>query len=207
MPNRGSTVEELLRRAGRGDTVAVDDLLRRHRSRLRRMVAVRLNARLLARVDPSDVVQDALATAVERLPQYLREQPLPFYPWLRQIAWDRLVKLHQRHVKAERRSVLRESPLLADHSAIELASYLAADSTSPSRLLARRELQARIRAALEQLDPQDREVLVMRHLEQLQVSEIAAILRISEGAVKMRRLRAAKRFRELLDNDLGEGAE
>ena len=100
--------DELLERAGRGDAQARADLLARHRERLRRMVALRMDRRLSPRVDPSDVVQDALAEAHRQLPDYLLERPLPFYPWLRQIAWDRLVQQHRRHLHAGRRSVRRE---------------------------------------------------------------------------------------------------
>src|SRR6266550_4078148 len=99
---------ELLDRTRGGDVAAGQELLTRHRARLRRMVEVRLDRRLAPRVDPSDVVQEALADAARRLDDYLRQRPLPFYPWLRRLAWERLVKLHQRHIGAERRSVTRE---------------------------------------------------------------------------------------------------
>src|SRR5215470_6717040 len=91
--------EELLRRSQAGDRDARGALLQRHRKRLRRMVALRLDRRLASRLDPSDVVQDVLAAADRRLDEYLSERPLPFYPWLRQIAWDRLVYEHRRHVR------------------------------------------------------------------------------------------------------------
>src|SRR6516164_5374655 len=104
--------DALLAQASQGDADAGQRLLARHRDRLKRMVAVRLDRRLLARLDPSDVVQEALAEAARRLPDYLRERPLPFYPWLRQLAADRLVTLHRRHVRAQRRSVRREEPAL-----------------------------------------------------------------------------------------------
>ncbi len=207
VPAKDSDTEQLICRADRGDTAAMQQLLDRHRDRLRRMVAVRLDPRLSARVDPSDVVQEALAEAAEKLPAYLRERPLPFYPWLRQIAWQRLIDLHRRHVRSKRRSVTREArPAvdLADQSAVDLAGQLMGGGTSPSGRLLRAELHDRVRSALSQLSARDREVLVMRHLEQLQVGEIAALLDISEGAVKMRRLRAAERLRELLDDELGE---
>src|SRR5437870_3588834 len=100
--------EELLRRAGEGDAVARGALLDRHRRRLRQMIACRMDPRLAARLDPSDVVQETLAEADRRLDGYLNERPLPFYPWLRKLAWDRLVEQHRRHLRARRRSVLRE---------------------------------------------------------------------------------------------------
>jgi RNA polymerase sigma-70 factor, ECF subfamily len=198
--------EELLRQAAGGDAGARQQLLARHRDRLRRMVAVRLDPRLAARVDPSDVVQEALIEADRKLADYLEHRPVPFYPWLRRLAWERLVKLHERHVRAKRRSVLREEPgilALPEDSAVLLAQRLAGEESSPSRGLLRREMQERVRAALARLAAGDREVLVLRYLEQLATAEIAAVLAIGEGAVKMRHRRALDRLSRLLT----EGAE
>jgi RNA polymerase sigma-70 factor (ECF subfamily) len=127
--------DELLRLTGAGDRGARGALLERHRDRLRRMIALRIDPRLAARVDPSDVVQEALAEADRRLDRYVHEQPLPFYPWLRQLAWDRLADQHRRHVQADRRSVKREEAApwgLPDSSAAELADRLFAPGESPS---------------------------------------------------------------------------
>src|SRR3954463_5256867 len=99
--------EHLLLRAAAGDESARGRLLDRHRDRLRRMVAVRADPRLAARVDPSDVVQETLADAACKLDGYLRNRPLPFYPWLRRLAQERLAALHRQHVRAKRRSVSR----------------------------------------------------------------------------------------------------
>lgn len=193
--------EELMRRAQHGDRSAIDDLLGRHRRRLRQMVAVRIDPRLSARVDPSDVVQEALVEAARKLPDYTRERPLPFYPWLRQIAWNRLVDLHRRNVLAQARSVTREARCgmeLSDQSVADLAGRLVASGTSPSQQLQRRELRDWLRTRLAQLSERDREVLVLRHLEELSVNEIAAVLSISVEAVKKRHVRALERLRELL---------
>src|SRR5579872_1163031 len=100
--------DQLLEQAEAGDRAAVNQLLIRHRSRLRTMVRLRLDPRLAARVDPSDVVQEAFIEAHRRFDRYVRDRPLPFYPWLRQLAWDRLVHLHHRHLTAEKRTVRRE---------------------------------------------------------------------------------------------------
>src|SRR5436190_20534745 len=127
--------DQLLERAGRGDPAALGQLLDRHRDRLRRMVAVRLDRRLAARVDPSDVVQESLAEAARRLPEYLRDRPLPFYPWLRRLAADRLAVLYRRHVRAANRAVGREEPPLPDRSALKLADRLFSRHSDPrSRL-------------------------------------------------------------------------
>jgi RNA polymerase sigma-70 factor (ECF subfamily) len=199
--------DELIQLARGGDPSARDRLLDRHRSRLRRLVRLHLDRRLGARVDPSDVVQETLAEADRRLEEYLRQPPLPLYPWLRQIALDRLLDLRRRHLRARKRSVAREEPGvlgLPDESAAELAARLIDLGSSPSRSLLRQELRERVRAALGRLPERDREVLVLRHLEEMPVREVAAVLGAGEGAVRMRLVRALGRLRDLLDQDLGE---
>jgi RNA polymerase sigma-70 factor (ECF subfamily) len=194
--------EELLERAGTGDRTARQELLARHRGRLRQMVALRIDRRMAARVDPSDVVQEALADAALSLSDYLKHRPLPFYPWLRQFAWERLLQIHRRHVQAQRRSVAREQLRIfdiADESEAILADRLVHASSSPSARLMAAELRERVRAALEALEPNDREVLVLRYLEQLSTKEIAAVLGINEPAVKTRHRRALERLRRRLD--------
>jgi RNA polymerase sigma-70 factor (ECF subfamily) len=193
--------DELLEQAGRGSDSARQQLLSRHRDRLLRMVAVRLDRRMAARLDPSDVVQDVLLDASRNLDGYLAERPLPFYPWLRQFAWARLVDLHRRHVRSRRRSVsLEEAADLAlpDQSALLLVRRLLESATSPSQRAIQAEQRAELKAALAALPARDREVLIMRHLEQLQIGEIASVVGISKGAVKARLLRALLRLRAVL---------
>ena len=196
--------DELLRAAEPGDGSARHRLLARHRSRLRQMVAVHLDRRLAARIDPSDVVQETLMDAARDLPDYLRERPLPFYPWLRQLARQRLDRLHRDHIRRHRRSVVREEGhglLLPDPSADALANLLKASGTSPSRQLIRDEMSRRIQDAMNRLGPNDRELLVMRHLEEMSVAEIGAVLGIGAGAVRTRHVRALARLRSILDDD------
>ena len=197
--------EQLLERIGKGDPVARQQLLARHRDRLRRMVALRLDRRLAARVDPSDIVQESLAAANEQLSDYLRRRPLAFYPWLRQFAWERVAKEYERHVRAQRRSVTREEPPpLPDESVAHLARRLIASATSPSRRLLRDELRDRVRVALGCLKPRDREILVLRYLEGLSNAEAAAVLGIGESTAGMRHLRALERLRTLMGDEDGE---
>jgi RNA polymerase sigma-70 factor, ECF subfamily len=192
--------DELLRLAGDGDRSARDRLLVRCQPRLRRMIAIRMDHRLAARIDPSDVLQDALLDAHGKLSDYLRRRPLPFYPWLRQLAWERLVQLHRRHLRAKRRSVTREEAmLLSDGSAVDLAERLTAGQSSPSDGVIRDEVRQRVRAALDQLRAGDREVLVLRYLERLSTAEMAAVLGIAEGAVRTRHTRALQRLQALLN--------
>ncbi len=196
--------EELLRRAAAGNGSAADQLLVRHRDRLCHMVAIRLDPRVAQRADPSDVVQEALAEAHRRLPQYLVQRPIPFYPWLRQLAWDKLLELHRRHVQAGRRSVAQEcvwEGAVAEPSAVALADQLLQSGTCPSRALMREEMRAQVRRALDQLSPAYREVLVLRFLEQLSTEEAAAVLEISPSAFKARQVRALHKLRLLLNRD------
>ena len=194
-------LDDLMRQAAEGDQVACGRLLESHRSRLRRMVELHMDRRLAARLDSSDVVQDALADAVQKLPGYLRDRPVALYPWLRQLAWERLIQLHRRHLYAQKRSVAREErwthPLWED-SAQELAERLLSLGSSPSSRLRREEVRARVLTALGRLSASDREVLVLRHLEQLTPGEIASVLEVSETVVYTRHLRALERMREFL---------
>jgi RNA polymerase sigma-70 factor (ECF subfamily) len=191
--------EELLLRASEGDRSARGDLLNHHWQRLRRMIALRLDRRVAARVDPSDVLQQTLAVAVEQMSDYLRRRPLPFYPWLRQIAWQRIVDAHRRHLHAGKRSVRREEAMVSDGSALELAGRLFPQRhSSPSARLRRREVCDRVRLALFQLSERNREVLILRYLEKLSPSEIAAVMDLTETAVSMRHARALRQLRTLL---------
>lgn len=204
MPANDSSENQLIERATMGDELAVKALFEQHRGRLLRMVAVRMDPRVATRIDASDVVQESLWEAHEKLSQYAATRPLPLYPWLRQITWQRLMHAHERHLYAMRRSVTREHPqglTLSHDSVFCLAEQLVGDGTSPSRGAMREELQARIRSALSDLPPRDGEVLVMRYLEQMSVCEIAASLQISENAVRMRQLRALQKLRGRLSLD------
>jgi RNA polymerase sigma-70 factor, ECF subfamily len=191
--------EELVKRAAGGDRSARLDLLARHRDRLRRMVEFRFDRRLAPRLDPSDIVQEALADAAHELDEYLKDRPLPFYPWLRQFASQRIARTYERHVKAGKRSVTREVPMpLPDGSVVRLAVRLASAGTNPSGKVVRDEQRERVRAALARLHSRDRDVLALRYLEGLSNTEAAAVLGVAEGAVKMRHLRALERLRVLL---------
>jgi RNA polymerase sigma-70 factor (ECF subfamily) len=197
-------MEALVQRVCRGDPTARGELLERYRPFLLRMVTLRIDRRLAARVDASDIVQETLARANRDLSKYVRRRAVPFSVWLRQIAWERLADEHRLHIRSQRRTVTREQPgdiSLPDDSVIQLADGLLASGTSPSRRLIRDEDRERLRAALASLPERDREILVMRHLEQLDNSEIAAVLSLSEGAVRVRQVRALRRLRTLLDEE------
>jgi RNA polymerase sigma-70 factor, ECF subfamily len=201
-PTGPDETDRLLRDAARGDQTALRSLLERHRERLRRMVALRLDSRLSARVDASDVVQEALMDAARKLADYERDRPLPFYPWLHRLTAERLAVIHRKHRRGTR-SVGREQhdTVWPDDSAGLLVDHLVDRDTTPGHDLVREERRQRVRDALEQLTPPDREVLVMRYIEDLTFPEIAAILEVGESAAKMRHLRAIGRIRTVLRAD------
>jgi RNA polymerase sigma-70 factor, ECF subfamily len=201
MAEANEITQGLLDRAGHGDVVARHTLLERYRRYLRNLVAVRLDRRVARRVDASDIVQEALADASERMEDYLRARPLPFLDWLRRLARDRVVDAHRRHLGSLRRSVARERSTseMTDASVAELGRRLLAPDTSPSNRLDRRERFDRIAAALATLPDRDREVLVMWYLEQRDTREIANTLGITERGVRSRHLRALLRLRGSID--------
>jgi RNA polymerase sigma-70 factor (ECF subfamily) len=201
--------DEWIRLAAAGDRNAMDELLAAHRSRLRQVVAVRLDGRMARRIDASDVVQESLMEASRRLPEYQDQGTVPFFVWLRQLAWQRLAQLYRFHCRAQRRSVVREvDPLPLSHESVMLfADRLAASGMAPSRRLRRQETQEHVRSVLARMAPADQEVLVLRHLEQLSTREIAAVLKISEPAVRHRQRRALQRLTNSLRVSCEGGAD
>jgi RNA polymerase sigma-70 factor, ECF subfamily len=201
IPNSPET-QQLLDQARRGDGAAVERLLADHREPVRRMIGLRLDPAIAARVDASDVVQDVLLEASRRLDDYLRDPAMPFHLWLRHIARDHIIDAHRRHRLAQRRGVDRERPLapagLADHSSLELAARFIDQELTPASAAIRQEMERRLQAALTSLDEDDKEVLLMRHFEQMSNQEVAAVLGLSEAAASMRHLRALRRLKTLL---------
>lgn len=194
--------QELLADVGRGDSEAVNRLLERHRASLRKLVQLRLDRNIARRVDASDIVQDVLLEANARLQDYIADPCMPFHLWLRHLAKDRIIDMHRRHRAAQRRSTDRErslaSPQFADRSSFDLASQLQASELTPAAASIRKELEQRFLAALDQLDDEDRDILLMRHFEQLGNSEVAEALGLSAAAAGMRHLRALRRLRTVL---------
>jgi RNA polymerase sigma-70 factor (ECF subfamily) len=200
-PNSPET-QELLDQARRGEAAAVDRLLATHREPLRRAIDLRLDPALAQRVDASDIVQDVLLEASRRLADYLRQPTLPFHLWLRHIAKDHVIDAHRRHRQAQRRSLDREQPIrpaaLADQSSLELAARFIDQELTPASAAMRQEMERRLHEAIAGLDDDDREVILMRHFEQLSNQEVAAALNLTEAAASMRYLRAVRRLRSVL---------
>ena len=197
-----SQTADILASARNGDPQAVNRLLERHRVSLRRLVQMRLDRALARRVDASDIVQDVLLEANGRLQEYLRDPKMPFHIWLRHLAKDRIIDMHRQHRGAQRRSLDREqalaSPSLADQSSFDLAAQLKDQELTPAAASIRKELEGRFLAALDKMEDEDREILLMRHFEQLGNNETAEALGLSAAAAGMRHLRALRRLRAIL---------
>ncbi len=200
---RSEPDDHLLHAAAGGDTGSLGLLLDCDRDRLRRMVALRLDRRLAGRVDPSDVIQDAQLEAARRLPEFLEHRSMPFFLWLRLITGQRIAQLHRLHLGAQMRNASREVSLqrhpLPEASSAALAANLMGRLTDPPDAVVRAEVKVRLQEALNAMDPLDREVLALRHFEQLSNAEAAIELGVTEEAAKKRHLRAVKRLRAVLE--------
>jgi len=198
-----SELTRLMERAAAGDGGGWKQLLARYHDRLRRMVSLRLDPRLCGRFDPSDVLQEAYLEAHTGLAEYLRDPPLPFFLWLRQLAGHRLGRLHRDHLGRKCRDATREvslfRPGVPGASSAALAERLLGREARPSEAAARLERKLRLEQALNSMDPTDREVLVLRHFEQLTRAEAARELGITEAAAAKRYLRALERLKAELD--------
>ena len=203
---------ELLQRAKSHRTGAVDELLERHRESLRRMIRTRMDQALNRRVDASDIVQDVLLEASQRLDDYLADPRMPFGLWLRHIAQDRIIDLHRRHRLAARRSLDREQPLspaaYRNDSSMDLAAQLRDREITPAAAALRKELETQFLTAMDKMSDDDRDLLMMRHFEGLSNSDVSEVLGLTPSAAGMRHLRALRRLREIIGtDDIGPGTD
>jgi RNA polymerase sigma-70 factor (ECF subfamily) len=200
-PSPDST-RRLLNDAKTGEATAVDRLLGEFREPLRKVIGLRLDPVLARRVDASDIVQDVLIEANLRLTEYLKNPTMPFHLWLRHLAQDRIIDTHRRHRTAQRRSIDKEQPIQrpawADQSSVQLVAQLIDTEQTPASAAIQQELQRRLNDALTELGEDDREVILMRHHEQLSNQEVAEALDLSEAAASMRYLRALRKLRSVL---------
>jgi RNA polymerase sigma-70 factor (ECF subfamily) len=194
--------DELIRLAAVGDREAWGSLLAKHRERLCRMVALRMDHRLQGRIDASDVIQEAYIDASRCLADYLQNPVLPFFLWLRFLTGIRLAKLHRHNLGTQMRDAGREISLycgtMPATSSAALAAQLLGRESRPSEAAIRAELKLRLQDALNRMDPLDREVVALRHFEQLTNAEVAQVLGIKEAAAGKRYIRALERLREIL---------
>jgi RNA polymerase sigma-70 factor (ECF subfamily) len=195
-------VPDLVARVASGDREAIVELLARYRPRLRRMVALRLDPRLQGRVDASDVIQEGYLDALKRLEEYIRDPSLPFYIWLRFLVGQRVAEHHRRYLSRPGRDVGREVSIyrgaMPGVSSGVLAARLLGKLTSPSQAAMRAERKLQLQEALNRMDPIDREILVLRHYEQMSNGDAAAALGLEKPAASKRYTRALERLEEIL---------
>jgi len=195
---------DLIARAAAGDVDARNALFAQHTERLQRLVRLRLSRRLQGRVDEGDVVQEALLEAARKLNEYLQHPDAPFYLWLRHLTGLKLAELHRHHLGTQMRDADREVSIyrgaLPEADSVSLAAHLLGTMTSPSQVAVRAERQIRLQEAVNSLDPIDREILALRHFEQLSNQETAEVLGMSPSGATARHMRALKRLKTILES-------
>lgn len=202
MTDEPAKTEQLLALAAAGDGSAWGALLTAEVERLMRMVASRMDPRLHGRIDAADVVQDAFVQASAKREEYFRESTVPLFLWLRGVVRNKLLELHRHHLGTHMRDATRELPLEAqpswDDKSAALYLHLTAGLTGPSVAAVREEAKMQLADALNKMDPTDREVLTLRHFEQLTNAEAAQVVGIQERAAAKRYLRALERLKTIL---------
>ena len=184
-----------------GGQQALAQLFSQYQNRLKQMVRFRLDQRLWGRVDPADVLQESFIVTSRRLPDYLRDPAVPVFVWLRAMTAQALVDIHRRHLGVKMRNASLDVSMVSpggQATSLSLAARLVADLTSPSQAAIRQEMIQSLRAAFDSMDPIDREVLALRHFEELSNSEVAEILGLQKSAASNRYLRALKRLRTVM---------
>jgi RNA polymerase sigma-70 factor (ECF subfamily) len=202
MTSDSDSSDDLLHRAGAGDAHALTELFVRYRHRLRQMVRLRMDRRLQGRIDPSDVLQEAQIEVLRRAAEYAADPRLPPFLWLRLLTGQRLTALHRRHLGAQRRNAGQEIALhrgpIPQATSVSLAEMLLGRLTSPTQAAQRAEVRLLLQEALNGMDPLDREVLTLRHFEELTNAEVAQVLGLTKTAASNRYIRALERLREIL---------
>jgi RNA polymerase sigma-70 factor (ECF subfamily) len=206
MTNEPPEAEALVARAAAGDATAWGELLTSHEAKLVRMVAFRMDARLRGRIDAADVMQEAFITATARRAEFFRQSEQPLFLWLRWIVGNTLLELHRHHLGAQMRDARREASSARacpdgagdDSTRAALVAQLTAGVTGPATAAGRADVKTRLNEALGRMDATDREVVALRHYEQLTSAETAQVLGIQERAAAKRYLRALERLRDLL---------
>jgi RNA polymerase sigma-70 factor (ECF subfamily) len=200
--NPPSDTVHLVERLRAGDRRALAELFQRHRDRLRRMIDLRMDTRLRGRIDASDVLQDGFLDLEKEVDRYLSDPRLPVFLWLRLVVSDRLAQVHRHNLGTRMRDVSQEVSLYRDPlpqaSSAALASMLLGRMTSPSNAAIRAEQILQVQEAINSLEPLDREVVALRHFEQLSRAETAVVLGITEEAGAKRYIRALKKLKSIL---------
>ena len=205
--NDSADTSDLLHRAASGDETARNELFKQHRDRLARMVRLRLSRQLQGRVDEEDILQETFLDASRKLNDYLQNPEVPFFLWLRSLAGLKLNEIHRTHLGTQKRDAGREVSLyqgaLPEANSMSLAAHLLGALTSPSQAAVKTERRIKLQETLNLMEPLDREILALRHFEQLSNAEVAATLGLSTSGATARHMRALKRLRLLLENSPG----
>lgn len=205
-----SPSDDLLAAAKQGDQTALATLLEEHRERLERIVKLRIDRRLQGRVDPADVVQETTVAVLKKFPDYADSPKLSFFLWLRLETLQKLIDVHRFHLGTKMRSAGQEVSLhrgsLPQVNSVSLAEQLLGRLSTASRTAMRAELKLKVEDALNQMDAHDREMLVLRHFEELSNAEAAEVLGISPTAACNRYVRALKRLKSVFE-DMPGGLE
>lgn len=197
--------DDLLIRLRAGDQSAIAEAFSFHRAQLKQMLEFRMDPRLRGREDASDILQDVYLDARQRLRHFLKRSDQSFYIWLRQLTQQRLIDIHRRHLKAGMRDIKREVSLRNGNLSVfsgsaAMAQQLAAGLLSPSHVAMQAEVAEKMESVLNDMEAIDREIIVMRHFEELKNVEVAEVLGIKEAAASNRYMRALARLREALDS-------
>lgn len=202
MTEESSEISDLLKLASAGDEVAVDQLFSQHRERLKRMVRLRMNPRLQGRIDESDVLQESYLYIFNKFKTYLDNPAVPFYLWLRHMTGLKLAEIHRRHLGTQLRDADREVSIyrgaLPEANSMSLAAHLLGQLTSPSEAAIKAEMRIKLQEALNGMDPVDREIIALRHFEQLSGNEAADVLGLSKTGASSRYVRAITRLKSIL---------
>lgn len=192
-----------LQSAAAGNQTSWENLISPYRDKLKRIVAFRMDMRLQGRIDPSDVIQETFLEAWQRLPAFVSKPDVPFFVWLRALAQQRLGMLRREHLERDKRTVMKEVPIRQDDSSSAIAIAILDKAVSPSEAVQQHELFLKVQAKLEEMEPMDREVLALRHFEQLTNLETANVLGLTEPAASQRYARALKRLKTIISEIKG----
>jgi RNA polymerase sigma-70 factor (ECF subfamily) len=200
--NQAGCDDDVAQKVREGDPAALAELFTRNRDRLRALVRLRMDRRLAVRVDPADIVQEAFLDASRRLDDYAANPAMPPYLWVRFLTVQRLLMAHRQNIGAQARDAGREVALnpgsAPEASSQSLAIELVGRLTSPTRAAVKTEIQKKIQEALDALEPLDREILTLRHFEELNNNEAAAVLGLQKSAASNRYVRALSRLKAVL---------
>lgn len=203
MDDMDARLQELKLRIQAGDQSALGPIFELFRQRLRTVIRMRFNSRVRRREDESDILQESYFAAANDLPRYAKKPKVPIYVWLRGIVQQRLVDAHRKHLHCQKRSLDQEISInrtpWPETDSSSVANQLVSDLGTPSFLASNEELWLTLQTIMEELDPIDREIIALRHLEGLKSSEVAAVLEINQSTASTRYLRALKKLKDGLE--------